>query len=130
MRPGRPAVRRRLGGAPAQALRELPNPGFPRPSEEEAGLRRGRCLRGARTLLREPIGERDVSLARSLAAGAYSGGRRRRSCAASWRARTAAPVDRGAILSAFPSAEPSPQAQMLFNSVVRQPQLGVLRSGE
>lgn len=69
-------------GPPAQALRELLNPGFPRPSEEGAGLSRGRCLRGARTRRREPIKGHDVSLARSLAAGASSGG--------SWRLKRVA----------------------------------------
>lgn len=90
----------------------------------------GTSLRGARTLRREPIRKRDVSLARSLAAGlvvagvggetaSRCGGRKRRLL---WNL--------GAIFSAFPSAEPSSQAQMLFNSVLRQPQLGVLRNGE
>lgn len=103
MRLGRSAVRQRLCGPPAQALRELGNPGFPRPGEREAGLRMGTSLGDAGTLRREPIRERDVSLARSLAAGARGGGSWRQTRAARWWAQTAAsPGLGGAIFSAFP----------------------------
>lgn len=102
MRLGRPAVRQRLCGPPAQALRELVNPGFPRLSEREAGLRMGTSLRGAWTLRREPIREHDVSLARSLAAGARRGGSWRQSCVALRRAQTEAPVELGGDLLGVP----------------------------
>lgn len=130
MRPGRPAVRPRLCGPPAQALREFVNPGFPRLSERKAGLRTGTSLRGSRTLRREPIREHDVSLARSLAAGARSGGSWRQNRVALGGRKARLLRNLGAISSAFPSADPSPQDEMLFNSVLRQPQLGVLRNGE
>lgn len=89
-------------GPPAQALREPVNLGFPRLSEREAELRMGASLRGARTLRREPIRKRDVSLARSLAAGALSGGSWRRNRAALWRVQTAAPVELGGDLLGVP----------------------------
>lgn len=116
MRPGRPAVRRRLCGPPAQALRELPNPEFPRPSTKGAGPRRGKRLRGAGTLRREPIRARDVSLARSLAAGAYSGGSWRQTRVAVWRVQAAARVELGGHLlgvSLRGALSPGPDALQL-----------------
>lgn len=98
MRPGRPAVRPRFCGPPAQALRGFVNPGFPRLSERKAGLRMGPSLRGSRTLRREPIREHDVSLARSLAAGARSGGSWRQNRVALWRAQAEAPAELGGDL--------------------------------
>lgn len=102
MRLSRPAVRQRLCGPPAQALRELVNPGFPRLSERKAGLRTGTSLRGARTLRREPIRERDVSLARSLAARTRCGGSWRQNRVALWREQKVAPVELGGDLLGIP----------------------------